>query len=75
MTIAPEKLYELKEKVIEVVENLNDFILKSSDEPDEKEAWNEALSLIEYMVKASKNRIDDAVFLPLITLFRNRYKI
>lgn len=75
MSNEANKIEDLKEKAEETVEKLNAFIKSKTDDPGEKEAWNAVCSFIEFMVKKSKTKIDDAVFLPLISVFRNRYHI
>lgn len=54
-----------------IVEQLN----KATDEADEKAMWNAALSVIVFLVKSSKNKIDDVLVIPIIEAFRKRFAV
>lgn len=52
-----------------------DALVKATDEADEKAMWNAALSVIVFLVKSSKNKVDDVLVLPIIEAFRKRFAI
>lgn len=54
-----------------IVENL----VKATDEADEKAMWNAALSVIVFLVKSSKNKVDDFLVIPIIEAFRKRFAL
>jgi len=54
---------------------LVDALVKATDEADEKAMWNAALSVIVFLVKSSKNKVDDVLVIPIIEAFRKRFAI
>lgn len=52
-----------------------DALVKATDEADEKAMWNAALSVLVFLVKSSKNKIDDVLVIPLIEAFRKRFAV
>ena len=50
-------------------------LVKATDEADEKAMWNAALSVIVFLVKSSKNKIDDVLVIPIIEAFRKRFAL
>jgi ferric iron reductase protein FhuF len=52
-----------------------DALVKATDEADEKAMWNAALSVIVFLVKSSKNKIDDVLVIPIIEAFRKRFAL
>ena len=64
-----------KNKIKEVAGNVISAVEEATDEEGEKKIWDKVLDLIEEFVKETPTRIDDLLMLPLIRLFRNRYRI
>lgn len=52
-----------------------DNLVKATDEADEKAMWNAALSVIVFLVKSSKNKIDDVLVIPIVEAFRKRFAV
>lgn len=52
-----------------------DALVRATDEADEKAMWDAALSVIVFLVKSSKNKIDDVLVLPIVEAFRKRFAI
>jgi hypothetical protein len=52
-----------------------DNLVKATDEADEKAMWNAALSVIVFLVKSSKNKVDDFLVIPIIEAFRKRFAL
>ena len=52
-----------------------DLLVKATDEADEKKMWDAALSVIVFLVKNSKNKIDDLIILPIVEAFRRRFSV
>lgn len=50
-------------------------LVKATDEADEKAMWNAALSVVVFLVKSSKNKIDDVLVIPIIEAFRKRFAL
>ena len=54
---------------------LVESLVKATDEADEKAMWNAALSVIVFLVKSSKNKIDDVLVIPIVEAFRKRFAL
>lgn len=50
-------------------------IVKATDEADEKAAWNAGISFLVFLVKASKNKIDDVLVIPILEAFKRRFGV
>lgn len=50
-------------------------LVRATDEEDEKAMWNAALTVIVFLVKSSKTKIDDVLVLPIVEAFRKRFAI
>jgi len=50
-------------------------LVRATDEADEKAMWNAALSVLVFLVKSSKNKIDDMLVVPIIEAFRKRFAV
>ena len=48
-------------------------IVKATDEANEKAMWNAGIAFIIFLVKASKNKIDDVLVIPILEAFRKRF--
>lgn len=54
-----------------VVESL----VRATDEADEKAMWNAVLSVMVFLVKSSRNKIDDVLVIPIVEAFRKRFAV
>jgi hypothetical protein len=52
-----------------------DNLVKATDEADEKAMWNAALSVIAFLVKSSRNKVDDFLVIPIIEAFRKKFAL
>lgn len=68
-----------KSKFAQAVESsgkrIVDALVKATDEADEKAMWNAALSVLIFLVRSSKNKVDDIMVIPIIEAFRKRFAL
>lgn len=66
---------DLKAKLEQVRDKIDAFIESKTDEPAEKEVWNELLSGLSIIIDSTKTKVDDIIFEPMIAIFRKRYHV
>lgn len=61
--------------VEETGKKIVDGLVKATDDADEKAMWNAALSVLIFLVKSSKSKVDDVLVLPIIDAFKKRFAL